>query len=290
MKLKRATKKQLDTRAGFTMIEVMLTLAISGLIFVGLVGGLSGSVARQRYVSVVDSLAEFLRNVYSETSNPQGNSESGGNSTKQAIYGRLILFGHDESAGSEAGQFAMDYSVLGNVDAANASRNFNLSTLNEGQIRTLSNSLDLRINSDNFEDYTPMYNYQVTDTEGRIVDMAILIIRNLSGGSLRTYIYDCDRGGENYCMTKNGDEVRFHIGMDNSGSMINGAAESRDGLVGTPLKLEGFVEADANFCVVSSDSRWAGGTRNIRLQAGGTNTGAVQIVNQDSNDNLCRGL
>ena len=146
------------------------------------------------------------------------------------------------------------------------------------------------INSDNFEDYTPMYNYQVTDTEGRIADMAILIIRNLSGGSLRTYIYDCDRGGENYCMTKNGDEVRFHIGMDNSGSMINGAAESRDGLVGTPLKLEGFVEADANFCVVSSDSRWAGGTRNIRLQAGGTNTGAVQIVNQDSNDNLCRGL
>lgn len=278
------------TYAGFTLIEVMLTLAISGIIFVGLVGGLSGSVSQQRYVSNVDSFAEFLRMAYSETSNPQSNTEEGGNSTTQAIYGRLILIGHDSSGSSFTGQFMTDYLVLGSVDAVNASRNFNLNSLSPAQVNELSQQLDLRVKSDVYREYTGTSGYRITDTTGRDADMAILVMRNLSGGSLRTYVYDCTREGSNYCMTKTGDNVSFHIGSGNNGTLINGHVETSGDYEGTPLTLNGFSEADANFCMVSADSSWAGGTRNIRLLEGGTNTGAVQIVEQDSTDNLCRGL
>lgn len=283
-------RSQAKTKAGFTLIEVTLTLAISGLIFIGLVGGLSGSVARQRYTSQVDSFAEFLRNVYSEASNPQGNTEDGGNSMRQAIYGRLILFGRDETPGADPQQFAVDYSVLGAVDTVNASRNFNLASLSDAQINALSDQIQLHIKGDTYKEYAPMPNYQITDPEGRIADFAILIIRNLSGGNLRTYVYDCDRGGDYYCITKNGDSVHFNIGVDNTGDVETGVAGSDGDLIGEPLSLHGFREGAVNFCLVSGDARWAGGTRNIRMLAAGTNSGAVQIVDQDSEDNQCRGL
>ena len=276
------------TKSGFTLIEVMLTLAIAGAIFVGLVGGLSGTVARQRYSTEVDKFAEYLRNAYSEVSNPQGSTESGGNSTTQAIYGRLLVLGYSET--NENGQYIADYSVLGSVDATSARLNFNLSSLNNTEIRELSNTLQLRLDTSNFSTYTALNGVTITTPEGDLPEVAILIMRNLSGGSIRTYVYECENTGNGNCIRQlYGGIVNMTVG-DSSINTDGTVTVSSDGEVGERFDLTGFAEADVNFCVVSSDSVWAGGTRNVRLLAGGNGSNAVQIVDQDSEDNLCQGL
>jgi type II secretory pathway pseudopilin PulG len=54
------------TQKGFTLIEVLLFLAVSTLIVVALMAGVSQSVTRQRYQDSVQSLNEFLRLQYNE--------------------------------------------------------------------------------------------------------------------------------------------------------------------------------------------------------------------------------
>ncbi len=50
---------------GFTIIEVMLFLALSGLLLVGILGGLGGNIARQRYNDAVQDTVNMLRDQYS---------------------------------------------------------------------------------------------------------------------------------------------------------------------------------------------------------------------------------
>ena len=52
-------------RKGFTIIEVMLFLALSGLLLVGILGGLGGNIARQRYNDAVQDTVNMLRDQYS---------------------------------------------------------------------------------------------------------------------------------------------------------------------------------------------------------------------------------
>lgn len=56
-------------KAGFTIIEVMLFLGISGLLFVGIIAGTSGAINVQRYHDSVASLQSILQQQYSETEN-----------------------------------------------------------------------------------------------------------------------------------------------------------------------------------------------------------------------------
>jgi len=58
-------------RKGFTIVEVMLFLALSGLLLVGLLGGLGGNIARQRYNDAVQDVADIMRDQYSFVSDTQ---------------------------------------------------------------------------------------------------------------------------------------------------------------------------------------------------------------------------
>ena len=46
---------------GFTIIEVMLFLALSGVLLAGILGGLGGNIARQRYNDAVQDIANIMR-------------------------------------------------------------------------------------------------------------------------------------------------------------------------------------------------------------------------------------
>ena len=56
-------------RRGFTLVEVSLFLAVTGLLFIGIVAGVQGSMSQQRYNDSVQSFAEFLRSAYSQVMN-----------------------------------------------------------------------------------------------------------------------------------------------------------------------------------------------------------------------------
>ncbi len=54
------------SQPGFTIIEVVLFLAISGLLAVGLMVGTGAAIQRQQYRDSVQSYANFLRNQYAQ--------------------------------------------------------------------------------------------------------------------------------------------------------------------------------------------------------------------------------
>lgn len=292
--------KQPVTKNGFTLIEVMLTLAVSGLIFVGLVAGLSGMVARQRYNRDVDEFVEFLRNAYSEASNPQGADSSSGTSTTDALYGRMIVLAKNSTSNA---QVIRDYLVVGSADIDDASGNYNLEDLESmttTQIDTYEADLNLRIKPNTFDDFSSSdYNVRITtpeDTSEDTTDLpiaAILIMRNLSGGSVRTYLLDCGTGGGGCSITyrqgtgSQGGSIYFDFATRaatttaTTGSLYD---ESSDAV---RFPLSAFTDEEIDLCVSSSDSNWAGGTRDVRITAGGTNSSAVQLIEQDSEDNRC---
>ena len=72
---------------GFTIIEVSLFLAITGLLFLSVTLGVQNSIYQQRYNDSVQGFVNFLRNVYNEVLNVQ--SEGNGRHDK-AIYGKMI--------------------------------------------------------------------------------------------------------------------------------------------------------------------------------------------------------
>ena len=60
-------------RKGFTIIEVVLFLAISGAVLAAIIAGTASVAAKRRYNDAVSDLAENIRNVYSSTVNVENN-------------------------------------------------------------------------------------------------------------------------------------------------------------------------------------------------------------------------
>lgn len=88
-KTDKAAKALKTVKSGFSVIEVMLVLGISGLMLVGLLAGTFSSIANQRYNDAIRSFAEFFRSVYNEVISPE--SLGTGNSAT-AVLGKIIVF------------------------------------------------------------------------------------------------------------------------------------------------------------------------------------------------------
>ena len=123
-------------KKGFTIIEVVLFLAISAAIFAAVMSNTSSAVARRRYNETVSGFVEELRNAYSATVNVENyrvktedssyfcsvtagflnggltinspidtsvtnpNADNYPGRTKCAVYGQVITFGEDSDKGS----------------------------------------------------------------------------------------------------------------------------------------------------------------------------------------------
>ena len=61
--------------SGFTVIEVMLFLAVSGLMILGMFVGISGSINRQRYEDAVFSFQDYLQGQYNLVDNVRNNRD-----------------------------------------------------------------------------------------------------------------------------------------------------------------------------------------------------------------------
>lgn len=93
-------------KRGFTIIEVSIFLAVTGLLFIGITVGVQNSIFHQRYNDAVQSFADFLRGVYDGVLNVQGSG--GGRSEDTVVYGKMIVFDSqdgedDDSDGGDGG-------------------------------------------------------------------------------------------------------------------------------------------------------------------------------------------
>ncbi len=88
-------------KQGFTIIEVMLVLAVTGLMLIGVLGSTYVSINSQRYNDSIRNFAEYMRSIYAEALSPASITEDEdaaiGNSSDYAILGKIVVFGVNDS-------------------------------------------------------------------------------------------------------------------------------------------------------------------------------------------------
>ncbi len=113
-----------ERRPGFTIIEVMLFLAISGFLLVGILVGTGSSIANQRYKDAVQDTVDAIKNAYSFVSDTQIASRNGdGTQGNKGVCGALtasqITDGIDPKQNWNSGRGRTDCVVYGAVIAIN---------------------------------------------------------------------------------------------------------------------------------------------------------------------------
>lgn len=258
-------------RRGFTLIEVMLFLAITGLLFAGVIVGVQNSMFQQRYNDSVQSFAEFLRSLYSQTSNVQ-NSNSKGRSNR-AVYGRLVVFGEKKKLNGEPNNdgTVIAYDVVGDADGAFF-----------GDIRSAIQRLNLNVviesgstveYAGNVEEYTPRWGATIqTITPNTTFYGAILVIRHPSSGTIHTLVKTT---------SNNSDRIYSINNLVNSGS----TAANIQALFSN---WNGFNIGELDFCINPSGIQNSQSRRNVRMISNARNASGVEVIELDSSDNNCR--
>ena len=256
-------------RSGFTLIEISLFLAVTGLLFVAVTVGVQNSVLQQRYEDTVQSYVEFLRNIYSEVTNVQ---HDGTGNTERAVYGKMITFGEtcDLSGSSVIGgacrrenlsgdiNTIYEYNVVG--DAKETSTGDTLGLLRGLNATVLEKKADDKYALAGIaESYTPKWQAQIEPTNGRgPFTGTILIVRNPRSGAVSTYY----------------SPNVIHV---------NATKDS-----GKSLDLNGFSNtSNIDFCINQVPEATSGFRRDVRIRAGARNASDVIIENDDESRKTC---
>ncbi len=272
-------------RRGFTLIEVALFLAVTGLLFAGVMVGVQNSIWQQRYNDTVQNFANFLRNVYSEVSNPQ--SSGNGRSEELAIYGKLISFGEKRGLdGAELDantQKVFVYDVVGDVNAAKVGSGSIIELLEKldanAVVRTKDKGVTVNAKLAGIvESYSPIWGSVIEAAKGdsehaannNLYKGSILIVRHPKSGAINTLVSD------NVIEVN---ETLKYADWSSSYGYIDELLTS---------KLSTFRLEDANFCVNPYGIGENGTTkRNIRIVKNARNSSGVEIIDLDSENDKC---
>ena len=198
-------------KGGFTLVEVSLFLAITGLLFLGVTIGVQNSIFQQRYNDSVQNFVEFLRSAYSKTENVQGTNDGG--NTKKAIYGKLITFGENNS------DDIFMYDVIGYAKCE-GSFDATIEALKDCKAEVIEDGSIIG----QAESYNPRWSAAIQDTNGDLYKGAILITRHPQSGTIYTFVmpnntvevsqgkglnklldsFSIESGPVNFCVNPNG--------------------------------------------------------------------------------------
>lgn len=175
-------------RSGFTIIEVMLVLSITGLLMAGAIIGVGASVNNQKYRDTLSSLQDLLQKQFNNVNNTShyGStwkcSISGGNPT-------LVDVGSSQSSGKSdcvmLGKYittsnGQDISIRNVVGVASTS-------FASDDITALTNSR-IVVSSAGSESYTLSWGSTLKNTSGSIISFSVLMLRSPTSGVIRTFI------------------------------------------------------------------------------------------------------
>lgn len=230
-------------KGGFTLVEVSLFLAITGLLFLGVTIGVQNSIFQQRYNDSVQNFVEFLRSAYSKTENVQS---AGPGNTNQAIYGKLITFGENNS------DEVYMYSVVG---AASCGSSYN------GTLAALKNCGADVLDSENkpysAESYTPKWSAAIQDKGSSLFKGAVLITRHPQSGNVYTFVKQ----------TSGTIEVSRGEGLSNY------------------LDESIFVPNVVDFCINPNGNTTNSSIRaDVRIKAGARNSSGIEVFMDEGNE------
>ena len=262
-------------KRGFTLIEVSIFLAITGLLFLGITIGVQNSIYQQRYRDAVESFADYLRNAYASVLNVQSN---GTGRTGEAIYGKLLTFNETTRAGGvtndDRGQVIYDYTIIGKAVVPAAE-------LRNGNTRELLAALEVNVahkekvgDVEKFVpvgiigEYTPKWGTRVQNV-GDFENFrgSIMIVRDPKFGTVRTYLYD--------------GVIEVNKELENNSANLANLLSSKI------ADSNGFKVVDIDFCIDPDGTEPSNNRTNVRIKEGANNASGVEIVNLDSNENKC---
>lgn len=307
-------------KRGFTLIEVILFLAVTTALFVGIAAGVQGSIFQQRYTDSVQNYAEFLRSVYSQVSNVQ--NESTGRSDK-AIYGKVITFREKDDSewdGQSTRNVIRTYNLIGDVESTQANgmvgsesqgvgQNTMVSCPDNGSVIGRLQCLQASVFKEKggvyvpvgfVENYTVRWNAEIQRTDkydaGEYIPYVAIIIvaHSPNSGNISTYIWDSNKDEINEVIKSiescasnsgchNGDPFRT---SHNSAYLNTGNTENNNSY----LKSSNFVSKDIDFCVNPYGYEPSTVRRNIRMSQGAHNASAVDVLTEDTTTGVEQGL
>lgn len=250
--------------SGFTIIEVLLFLAVSTALLLGIMFAATTQIDQQRYEDSTQNFAEFLRTVYSEVSNPRGKaSGDGGGRSNRAMYGKLVTFGESETYNPNKRIFV--YDVIGDISSEpmEGTTVQMLKALHADVVKKEGSTTSLiGISSDYSLNWDAKLE-KIGNSHDRYVG-ALLIVRSPASGTVYTY----SLGGTTV-------EVQKAIATG-----ANGALNSL---------LDSFNTNEVNLCIAAEGVTVYGGRRyNIRVAETSHDASGVEIISLDSGDNKCR--
>ena len=278
-------------RKGFTLIEVALFLAVTGLLLAGVFGMTQNSITAQRFNDSVQSFAEFLRRVYSGVENPQGQGADiegnfSGGRTEFALYGKLVTFGEntdlDGTSLYKSGKYVKQKFFVYDV-IAKSSMSGTGSVISMLQNSTSEANVVMVVKNDAgdeevkrvgmVESFEPTWNASIdkigNSGNGKPFTGSLLVVRHPRSGTITTLV--------------SSEIVQVNEAIYRYGPRSN---EIKNLLLN---HLGSFKTEAANYCVnqsglyLKSDTR-----RNVRIVAGARNTSGVEVIEQDNADNLCK--
>lgn len=264
---------------GFTMIEVAIFLVITGALFVGIAVGTQNSIFQQRYNDAVQNFAEFLRTVYSETTNVQ--SEGAGRSEK-AIYGKLVTFGESYDLSGEAieaGNSAIfSYNVIGDID-----------DLDVGNLLETLRDLDTNVVIKDGDQYRPVglatsYKPRWASAIQGIGSTdnfkgALLVVRHPSSGTVYTFVME----GETVEVNEAVREANASGGTIGNVNPLKKFLQYRT-VDEEGIEEDGFEVRAVDFCVNPNGVGEGGLRRDVRIIKGARNGSAVEIIGDGEGD------
>lgn len=236
-------------KKGYTLVEVMLFVAISGALLAGVIISTTSTIDKQRYSTATDSFMDFIRTVYSEVVNPK-NPNIGGGKSNTAIYGKLVTF--NETKDDEV----RTYTVIGDKN------NQKGSTVRDALELLKDMSADI---GDNDHIYEEVINNMTWDIEiqkpnGEKFKGAILIVHSPASGVVYTYVAE-------------------------SAPKIQSNNERLSGGKG---KIDNFTTEDVSLCIAPKGMWLYGGNRyEVRMTKNSHDPSSIILRNLDDNDNRC---
>lgn len=262
-------------RRGFTIVEVSIFLAVTGLLFIGITVGVQNSIFQQRYTDAVQGFADFLRNAYSDVLNVQ--SLGRGNSDL-AIYGKMITFNTRRiDQGSDNEQEIRMYNVVGDAD----------SDCGDGDIIKMLKCVKASVVYRNdpaernegyelagvVEEYRPRWGTRIQKTNNSPqTDFSgvVLIVRSPESGRVYTLISREPIVIDASDNTNNAEQALLRRLEDN----INDSSK--------------FHIEQVDFCVNPNGKESSTKRADVRIAKGASNASGIEII-MDSDDNDCRG-
>lgn len=248
-----------STKKGFTVIEVMLFLAITGLMLIGVLGGTYRAIATQRYQDSVRSFSEFLRTLYGEVISPE--SLGSGNSNQYAIYGKVAVFGLDD-----ADHRVYTATLIGDVHVpTNSDGNF-MNELKQVGIRLFCGD-ENRNQDTTLATYTPLWGAELIYPNKQQFKGTLIIARAPTSGTVHTAF-----SAETFNIKDNCQPDR-----QSASTQFHNVIQDNPAIFSTANTLD--------FCLRSENSNII---RDIQLTADGHNTSAINILEADSGESPCR--